>query len=332
MKKVIISVGISTLLISPLVTTAAFAEYEIYGKANLGIINTDLDSNNSSTTDLKSFASRIGIKGKTELSDGLDAIYKWETEVDLTGHNTNGDDGLLKPRNQFIGLQGGLGTIIGGIHDTPMKQAEGKIDLFSDVIDIARVSDPYMDTQEREKDFLGYYSPKFNNLQFKLATMPGKGKELGDAFSTALVYGDKKLKKTPFFAALAYDSGVDDNEDSTAIRVSGSTKFGPATVGVIYELADTTKAGAEEQSRYVASGTYKMSGKNTLKLQYAASDDANNGSKAIEGSTDLTLGLDHKLAKSTSIYGVINTAENVKGKKGNDETNIIFGIVHKFKL
>jgi len=332
MKKSITLLGMSTLFISPLISTSAFADFEIYGKANVGIINTDVDSADNAVTELKSFASRIGIKGNTELTEGLDAIYKWETEVDLTGSNTNGDDGLLKARNQYIGLSGGLGTLIGGIHDTPMKQAEGKIDLFSDIIDIARIGDPYMDTQEREKDFLGYYSPKFSNLQFKLATMPGKGKELGDAFSTALVYGDKSLKKTPFFGAIAYDSGVDSSEDSSAIRVSGSTKLAGVTLGAIYEVADTDETGSEEQSRYVMSGAYKIGGKNTLKLQYAASDDANNGSKDIEGSTDLTLGLDHKLAKSTSLYGVINSAENVKGTKGNDETNIIFGIVHKFKF
>jgi len=331
MKKMIAVAGLATLFASQ----AAFAEYELYGKASIGVLNNDIDfadGTNNSETNVESFASRIGIKGRTELSQGLEAIYQWESEVDLTGGNTNGDDGLLKARNQYLGLKGGFGTIIGGIHDTPMKQSEGKIDLFSDIIDMARVQDPYMDTQEREKDFLGYYSPKFNNFQFQLAGMPGKGEELGDAYSTALVYGDKKLKKTPFFGAIAYDSGVDDNEDSTAIRVSGSTKFGPATVGAIYEQADTDRAGSENQNRYVLSGAYKIGSKNTLKLQYAESDDANNGSKAIEGSTDITFGLSHKLGKSTEVYGLVNSAENVKGVKGDDETNVIVGIIHKFKL
>lgn len=343
MKKMMLASAIATAIASP----AALADYHIYGKANVGILNNDPDGG-TSNTNLHSFASRIGVKGKTELTDTLDAVYQWETEVDLTGSNTGkgevedettgdvseGKTSLLKARNQFLGLKGGFGTLIAGIHDTPMKNSEGKIDLFSDVVDMARVQDPYMDTQEREKDYVGYYSPKFNNLQFMLATMPGKSsdKELFHSYSTALVYGDKKLKKTNFFGAIAYDKGIDETEDATAIRVSGSTKFGALKLGALYEQADTKRAGAESQDRYVVSGAYKLAGHNTLKLQYAASEDANNGSKEVAGSSDITLGLSHKLGKHTSIWDAVNKGTDVKGVAGKDETNFVVGVVHQFKL
>lgn len=318
MKKLMMASAIAAVMASP----AALADYEVYGKANIGILSTDHDVNGSDTN-LQSFASRLGVKGKTELTEGIDGIYKWEVEVAQDGSSSE-----LKQRNQYLGIKGGFGTVIGGIHDTPMKQSEGKIDLFSDIIDIARVQDPYLDTQEREKKIVGYYSPKFNNMQFQLATMPGAGSELGDAFSTALVYGDKSLKKSNFFGAIAYDSGVDSDEDSNAIRLSGQMKLGAAKIGAIYEQADNGTAGTDKQDRYVLSAAYKVSGKNTLMLQYAESDDAD----AIAGSTDLTVGISHKLGKATSVYGAYNTSENVKGKTGEDETNLVVGISHKFKL
>ena len=326
MKQLIALMTLSTLLTS----TTALADYGIYGKASLGVLSNNPDGGKSNTN-IKSFASRIGIKGDTELTDGLKAVYRWESEVDLTGSNA-GDTSLLKARNQYLGLKGNFGTIIGGINDTPMKQAEGKIDLYSDIIDIARVQDPYMDTQEREKDSLGYYSPKFNKLQFGLATMPGKGDSLGDAYSTSLIYGDKKLKSSSFFGAIAYDSGVDETEDSSAIRISGASKFGALKVGAIYEQADTGRATAETQGRYIVSGKYNMGRKNTLLLQYAKSEDANNGIKDVAGSTDTSIGISHKLGKKTSAYVTFNIAENVKGTKGDDEKNAIVGIVHKFSL
>lgn len=332
MKKAVITMGLSAVLVSP----AVLADYEIYGKANLGIEQVDSDKNNGtdeSKGDLESFASRIGIKGTQKLNDALSAIYKWEVEVDLTGDDAG--TGLLKARNQFLGLKGNFGTVIGGIHDTPMKQAEGKIDLFSDIVDIARVQDAYLDTQEREKDFLGYYSPKFNNMQFQLATMPGKtdGNNLGDAYSTALVYGDKKLKKTPFFGAIAYDSDVDGN-DSNAIRLSASTKVGKKlTVGGIIEEADNGKANTDKQKRYVLSAKYKLPNKNTLKFQVADSESVR--SAGLFNATDITLGLSHKLAKTTSVYGLISSSDNAKNASGAnqvDETRFVIGVVHKFKL
>lgn len=340
MGKLIILVGLSAAMVSP----AVLADYTIYGKANIGIVSNDPDGGDSNTN-LHSFASRIGIKGKTKLSEDLHAIYKWESEVDLTGSNTGktkiedstGETvtqktSLLKARNQFLGFKGSFGTIIGGIHDTPMKQAEGKIDLYSDIVDIARVQDPYMDTQERETDFVGYYSPKFSNIQFQLATMPGKGSDIGDAYSTALVYGDKKLKKSNYFAAIAYDSGVDETKDSDAIRLSGVVKISALKLGAIIEQANTGRASADSQTRYVLSGAYKVSGGNTLLLQYANSEDANNGKKDIAGSSDLTLGFSHELGKSTAIYGAANKAENFEGKKGANETTLVLGVVHKFKF
>ncbi|CAA6806791.1 MAG: Porin [uncultured Thiotrichaceae bacterium] len=317
MKKILIASAIAATVAAH----SAFADYEVYGKANLGIMN--VDDGTDSTTDLKSFASRVGVKGKTELSEGLNAIYKWEVQVAQDGESSE-----LKQRNQFLGLTGGFGTVIAGIHDTPMKQAEGKIDLFSDIVDIAGVQDPYMDTQEREKNYIGYYSPTFSGAQFQLATMPGKGTDLGDAFSTALVYGDKSLKKTPYFAAIAYDSGVDASEDSSAIRVSGQTKVSGFKVGAIIEQADNGTVGTDKQTRYVLSGAYKMAGNNTLLLQYANSEDAD----AIAGSTDTTIGLSHKLAKSTSVYGAISKGDNVGGVKDANEDRVFVGVSHKFKF
>ncbi len=345
MKKVVTILGLSSLVLSPM----AMAEYTVYGKAHLAISAESPDSG-SSTTELVSRASRVGIKGSTELTEGLDAIYKWESEVDLTGEN----GGHLKARNQFIGLKGSFGKIIGGIHDTPMKQAEGKIDLFSDREDMATVLSHTVDVQEREKQLLGYYSPKLGHLHFNIATMPGSGSggkdnELGDAWSAALIYGDKKLKKSNFYAAIAYDDEVDKGtglfgKSTNAIRLAAQTKLGQAKIGGIIEQAEE---GSADHTRYVISGKYNISHKTALLAQYVAADEfgnfsRNNTSKGVGSSDDFILGIDHKLGKHTTVYamgGVRDLGDtstgngNVADLKNKEQTSYFsVGIMHKFSF
>ena len=226
MKKVILLAGLSTALASPL----ALAEVTLYGKAHLAISYTDVEGSEDAETDLVSRDSRFGISGKTKINDSLAAIFKYEVGVDIDG---NVKDDFLTQRNQYVGVQGSFGKLFGGIHDTPVKQLEGKIDRFGDTdADIGKVLDHYVDVQEREKRFLGYYSPKMAGFQFKIATMPGKASDadFGDAISTSLTYGDTKLKKSKFFVGVGYDSEVD-GEDTSVLRLSGAAKIGNLGAG-----------------------------------------------------------------------------------------------------
>ena len=56
---------------------------------------------------LENLASRWGVKGSNEVSDGLKAVYKFETAFSTT-------DASQKGRLAYAGLSGGFGTIVGG--------------------------------------------------------------------------------------------------------------------------------------------------------------------------------------------------------------------------
>ena len=324
MKKILVLASIPIL---SLYTVNLSADTTLYGKAHIAVTATDTDGQESNN-ELESRASRFGIKGKKDLNDNLQAIYQWETEVKWDGDTVDGDKLQLKSRNTYVGLKGNFGTIKAGIHDTPMKQAEGKIDLFSDREDINNVLKNYLDTQEREKNFLGYYSPKMGQVQFNIATMQGKadGNDLGDAWSSSVVYGDKKLKKSNVYAALAYDSDVD-AKDSNAIRFAAATKFDKLKVGLILEQAD--RSGYEKQNRYVVSGAYKIN-KNTLLLQHVNAEEAllDDGSLGTRSDKvkQTTVGLDHKLGDNTKIYGTAS----IYTKGEVDSNKYALGIEHKF--
>ena len=128
----------------------AMAAPTLYGKANVSYQNaasdTDFKDSNyvdldESHTELVSNASRIGIKGEEEISDNLKAIYKAEFEVAYddgdkakdTKSDTDKDTNIFSQRNIYVGLKGNWGSIIAGKFDTPLKTAQKKVDLFSDL-------------------------------------------------------------------------------------------------------------------------------------------------------------------------------------------------------
>ena len=104
---------------------------KLYGKAFVTIDSVDTDVTGSPSDDqyeVNSNASRIGVKGKTELSEGLHAIYKAEFEMSVDDGDKSGQ--TFTQRNIYVGLTGAYGTVIAGKHDTPTKLAQKKIDLL----------------------------------------------------------------------------------------------------------------------------------------------------------------------------------------------------------
>ena len=77
----------------------ALAEVDIYGKANVTVQSSD--DGEGSFTEIKSNASRFGLKGSEKISDGLEAVYKFEFQVDVSDADSKGDDDNISARNQY---------------------------------------------------------------------------------------------------------------------------------------------------------------------------------------------------------------------------------------
>ena len=72
-----------------------------------GSLRARLHSQDGHTV-LKDGSSRWGVKGSSEVSEGLTAVYQYETAVDL------GDASMGDGRISFVGLSGGFGSISAG--------------------------------------------------------------------------------------------------------------------------------------------------------------------------------------------------------------------------
>ena len=103
--------------------SVVLAEASWYGSIRTGWETSNNDDNSKSG--VSNFASRWGIKGSSEASDGLTAVYRFEAGISDTANQSG--------RLSYVGLSGGFGTItvgqvwsasynhFGGIVDKPFN-------------------------------------------------------------------------------------------------------------------------------------------------------------------------------------------------------------------
>lgn len=318
MKKSIPLFVASTLAIS---VSAAQAEGpidgKVYGKINAAVLSTD--NKGTSDTYLESHASRLGFKGKTAVDNGMSVIYKLEYEVNPTEKNASktgaADTTIFKQRNAIVGLETAAGTIMMGTHDTPMKMAQGEIDMFNDLTygDIKNV----VLGEERVNDIVMYVSPELNGFALNAAvTQDEDATTKDDGSSVSVTYkGINNL-----YLAAAIDSEVD-KTDTT--RLVAQYKFNDLTVGALLNSSQAANTpGSKDESSSIISASYKID-KWKLKAQFGSGDEKSKGLEQI------ALGADYKIGKKSKIYLYsASLKDDVIG--GTDKSANGIGIEHKF--
>ena len=299
MNKVIL-LGTATALLA----TAPFAaangpiDGKLYGKVNVSVVNSD---GSEEMWKLNSNASRIGLKGSTQVSEGLTVFYKTEFQVAV-----DGDGDVFKQRNIYAGIKGQYGSLLAGNNDTPTKLAQNKIDLFNDLEgDIKKT----FAGENRMSDFVAYTTPKFGNFIATYAVMPGEedGGSLSDTTSYSVNYS-----KGDLYVAVAGDSNV---KGADLLRIVSQYKFDAWQLGLMYQDNDTTN-----ESGYFASAAYKIDNI-TYKAQYGSNENDTDGSDK----TTLSLGADFKLAKNTKSFVFFTDNEDSSSTK-----TFGLGLEHKF--
>lgn len=275
----------------------------IYGKINLTIESQD--EAGETVEALQSNASRLGFKGKTALNDGLSVIYQLEYEVDPDA----GAD-VFKQRNSYVGLAGGFGSVIAGIHDTPTKLLQNKVDLFNDLQgDIKSI---ITKSEVRAKNTVMYATPEMGGFFAQGAYVMSEDETLDDGSSLAAGWQNDML-----YVGVSYDSDVR-AQDSNVIRGVVQAKLGDFQLGALVESDDT--AGVENDG-WMVSGQYKL-GSWALNAQIGQSDISTSGGETY------SVGADYKLAKNTKLFGFYTNETADSAAKEADYFGI--GMEHKF--
>jgi predicted porin len=322
MKKVLLSAAVaSTLSLAPYGFADGPIDGTIYGKVNVSVVNAD----NGSTDQwkLNSNASRLGVKGKTEIADGLYAVYKAEFEVCVDDGDCKGQ--TFAQRNIMGGIRGSFGTLWAGKHDTPTKLAQNKIDLFNDLEgDIKNT----FEGENRVSNMIAYTSPEMNGFATTLAMIPAEGSDVdGDGQNdTGLTDGmsySVSYTKDNFYIAVAGDQDVDSQD---LMRIVAQYKMDALQLGVMYQQNEDN-LGSKDESGVFVSAAYKLDKKTTLKAQYGSIEDDVDGDEE----ETLSLGADYKLAKGTKLYVFYtdNTDSSI-GNSDKEDTAFGLGMEHKF--
>jgi predicted porin len=287
------------------VSAASFADpITVYGKANISAQAADEGEGNF--TEIKSNASRFGIKGDLQLDNDMEVLYTFEWQVDLA--DESGADNI-KARNQYVGLKGNFGTVLLGRNDTMLKQSQGKIDLFSDYeADIKGL----WKGENRMGDSVTYVSPTVSGFSLGVSYVAEDDVAGQDAQSISLSYGDKNLKKSNWYAAVAADFDMK-GYDSQRLSVQG--KFDDLKLGAILHRQESVETGVS-QDGVMVSAAYTI-GKLVLKGQV----------QSLEDDNSVTIGADYKLGKSTKAF-VWYTDRGLD--MSEDKSWLSVGIEHKF--
>lgn len=317
-----------------MISSTAIGMPKIYGKLNLSI---DYDGGNGASTssDLISNSSRVGMKGDFKINDKLTGIYQLEYQVDVANNSSS----TFKTRNSFLGITGNFGTIRLGTYDTLIKRAGLKADLFNDLRgDIKNITAG----ENRNSSFLGYDSPELTKgLSLHLGVSKGVYYEtslcylvgtsvarttvngLGVGFVTScqspIIVGgifsnisvDSLPSQTSFGKnisfSLVYDIEVIQfalaSEQKSAFgfnhnRLGMTIPAGPTKIGFIYTSTKSSRQyiNGHDYDAYTFSISGKVAeGKGTVKFQYSCSD-------ALVGLEQIQLGYDHKLSDSFKVF------------------------------
>jgi predicted porin len=276
----------------------------VYGKIN--VTAQQSDEGEGSFSELKSNASRFGLKGDYALDGELTLVYQLEWEVDPSDE---ANEKNIKARDQFIGIKGSFGTIKAGRNDTALKLSQGKMDLFNDYeADIKTL----WRGENRMSNSLAYISPSFSGFSVLVShVMEDSAKGL-DGQSFALMYGDEGLKESSIYASIAMDNDISGYDTSRAFVQTKLTGF---KLGAGVQQQEII-AGGKKEDGWLANVAYPRD-KYEFKVQY----------QTLEEHDGYSLGADYKLGKDTKLFAWYSSFD-FDNKVDSDYLAI--GLEHKF--
>lgn len=279
-----------------------------YGKVNVTAVLNDYDVG-SSSGDLESNASRIGLEGNLPLSDSLKVVYQAEYQInpgEEAYHHFN-----LSQRNTYIGLEGGFGTVVVGRNDSPAKLMQSGIDLFNDLNGDIRT---IFVSEVRPNDEIHYTSPTVSGFTLMHAAIIDGQDGLRDratkSTSTALTYGQGN-----YLFGMAMDNNLTGHD---SFRLMSRYRSGGLQLGLMYETAKTSRG---ENDGIFVSASYKFD-KLVLKAQTGAAD------QKKEGGAQSTIGLDYNLDDDSRVFAFVTSTSADNRAVDNDQYG--FGFEYNF--
>lgn len=304
-KKTLLSLVITNTLATPLAVQAS--EFEIYGTLAAAVEN--LGNSTTKTTEVSSNHSVFGIKGSTEIDDGLKGVFL----LDLFLGSDSGDSGngslYGEGRDGYVGLEGEFGTVALGYHGRPWKTSTNDMDIFgSTIADYSALMGTVPGTGGVYFDggianaiiwFLPDYKGFSGHLQYGADEQDNQSNDAGAQFN----YSTKDL-----YLTLSHDiDGRTGGNDVKATKLAGEYRFGSTKIGAILDTISDSPGNTRDA--YWLAASHQI-GKETLKIAFAQASDSDAGN---DGATYYALGLDHSFKNNLKGYIIYSKISNDNG-------------------
>lgn len=257
MKKTLIALALVSL---PL---AASADVVLYGQIKGGVevsknfTKAEEGTKKGTLTHIVDYGSRIGFKGHEDLSNNLRAIWQLEQTVSIGGPD---NEKVFGTRDSFIGLNGNFGTVKAGYIETPVKTANGRLDVW-EYSDSAAGLGTYTRSNAAVKraGAISYETPNMAGFSAQAYVSPSDNNN-GDKFSfgnynktkDSAIYGAKVgYENSGFFADVAgtYVKNAQAGNDVNTIPAGKDGYQAVANVG--YDANNWLAGVSYQQGRYV---------------------------------------------------------------------------------
>ncbi len=348
MNKTQFGVLILSTLLSQAVHIAHASELSVYG---LGHLSADMIDDGQLTSNyVTSNSSRLGVSGSYALNENLEAIFQYETGVDLTAQGFNDGNGgadsagqiFTKGRESYVGLRGNFGKILIG-HMPALDQWANDYNLFADQVgDLGNFWEA-SGVPGRLDNVIYYQTPNYNNFDIAVTYTPEEGEADSDKTIIKSSYNSSDLMLGLAYARIGQsDSFLNDH---TSLALTFGYDFGRFTFGGGFQNeSDIMGIAGVERDSYSLGGSVKIGHKGILKSQIAFTNSDSENADAQQ----FAIGYDYLLDKNITIYIAyartdndqsVNFSVNGKGHGdkvvpalGDDPNVISLGLVVKFNL
>ncbi len=311
-KTTAIAMAVAGIVAAPIAVQAGADE--IYASARVGLKYTD--TGGKADFDVKSFASRFGARGETDLGNGLTGFGRYEWGVDFNGGNTfNDTDGEeqtvdnITTRHRYVGLKGDWGSVlIGRTYQTFYNFVVGPLDnpwwhSTNTMVLAPGRTDNAITYAGGSGAFAfgitGYFQPDDNETE-------PDGLELGASFGL----GDSTLgiawSSVDEDGSIATQGAQKSDEDVIAVAWSG-IGIGSTTLGLSYMQQD-------DDDGFVIDWGFGNAYFHGEMLGLDATD---------QDQVDLTLGYTQSLGRKTTMYYEINSKDSDTGNSDDDEMAVM---------
>jgi len=278
----------------------------VYASARVGLWNTD--TGGVSELDVRSFSSRFGAKGETDLGNGMIGFGKYEWDVDFNNDNGEDDIGV---RQRHVGVKGGFGKItVGQAYHTFYNFVVGPTDIpwwhsgYSMIAYSGRTDNAI--TYAGGGKMFKFGATAYFGTDFEAAdgTNPESGDEGLDGIEAGVSFG---LGGMTLGIAIKDIEAVDNAV--TGVVLSGIS-LGPANIGIGFQAND-------DDTSILVDATF-----GNAYVHYESLDlDA-----AGTTPTNITLGYTHKLGPKTTMYFEFFT-KDADTSNSDDDLNRVMGVL-----